>query len=178
MRCERAIFCGAGGQGLLTIGKLLAGLAVERFPHVTYIPSYGAEVRGGVSNCRVILSDGEIASPVVEQADAIVAMNQPSADRFLPMLVPDGTAFVNTSLVVPPAGLERVVALPATQWAQEFGDIRTANMVMLGAYLGRRDLLVPERVLRAIEECAPRVGRQTTDANRRCFPRGWDAARA
>ena len=175
MKRERVIFSGAGGQGLMLIGKLFAGQAVNKFPHVTFIPSYGAEVRGGTSNCLITLSDEEIASPMVEEADSVVVMNQPSAERFLPMLAEGGTAFVNLSMVDMPKGLACVVAVPATQWAQELGDIRAANMVMLGAYLGAKRFFAPDEMVQAIELAwAGKGGGQAARINVAAFGRGWD----
>ena len=94
----RIIFSGSGGQGLMFIGKLLAGLAMDEYRHVTFLPSYGAEVRGGTSNCQVVLADQAIATPRVISADVLVLMNQPSVDRFMPSLASGGRAFVNWSV--------------------------------------------------------------------------------
>ena len=159
----------------MLIGKFFAGMAVDRFAHVTFIPSYGAEVRGGTSNCRIILADEEIASPVVEEADAVVVMNQPSADRFLPLLAPGGTAFVNLSMVTPAAAVANTVGMPATAWAQEMGDIRAANMILLGAYLGRRKFFTRDAVLAGIAALfAGKGGGKSAEINSRAFLRGWN----
>ncbi len=133
---ERAIMAGFGGQGLMFMGKLTAQMMMEEGFHVTYFPSYGAEVRGGTANCHVIVSSDEIASPMVEEADTLVLMNQPSYERFKALLVPGGVALVNCSLTQaenpPPAGV--ILEIPATQMAADLGDVRVANMVMMGAY--------------------------------------------
>jgi 2-oxoglutarate ferredoxin oxidoreductase subunit gamma len=174
---ERVIFSGSGGQGLMLIGKLFASLAVDKFPFITFIPSYGAEVRGGTSNCRIILSEEEIASPIVEHADSVLVMNQPSAERFLPMLAEGGTAFINQSMAAVPAHLGNVVAVPATEWAQELGDIRAANMVMLGCYLGRKGYFTREDMLATIGRVfAGKGGDKAVEINRQAFLRGWDHA--
>ncbi len=175
MKRERVILSGAGGQGLMLMGKLFATLSVGRFLHITFIPSYGAEVRGGTSNCRIILSDEEIASPIVEEADSLILMNQPSADRFLPFLAKDGTAFINLSLVEFPRNIRNVVAVPATAWAQELGDIRVASMIMLGCYLGKKGFFTRQEMTQAIEEVFRGKGEaKMAELNRRAFLRGWD----
>jgi len=172
---ERVIFSGAGGQGLMLIGRLFASLAVGKFLHITFIPSYGAEVRGGTSNCQIILADEEIASPIVEEADSIIVMNQPSAERFLPMLAKGGTAFVNLSMVNIPTNIPNVVAVPATQWGMELGDIRAANMVMLGTYLGKKGFFSRDEMIQVIEHVsAGKGGEKAAEINKQAFLRGWD----
>jgi len=133
---ERAILAGFGGQGLMFMGKLVAKMMMDEGLYVTYYPSYGPEVRGGTANCHVVVSSEEVGSPTVEEADTVVVMNQPSYDKFMPYLAPGGVALVNSSLIRienPPAG-RTVLAIPATEMATEMGDVRAANMVMMGAY--------------------------------------------
>ncbi|MCK5849707.1 MAG: 2-oxoacid:acceptor oxidoreductase family protein [Kiritimatiellae bacterium] len=178
MKTERVIFSGAGGQGLMFIGKLFANMAIDKFPFLTFIPSYGAEIRGGTSNCRIILSGEEIASPVVEEADAMLVMNQPSADRFLPMLIEGGSAFINSSLVETPSSKKwKIVDVPATEWAQELGDIRCANMIMLGAYLCNEGIFDCEKVGLEIEKIFIAKGKDVGKLNVKAFLRGWNHAR-
>ena len=132
---ERIIFAGFGGQGILFMGKLLCFAMMNAGKHVTYIPSYGAEMRGGTANCHVIVSDRPIASPLVTTASMAVVMNQPSYEKFKTRVAPGGQLFVNTSLVDvedPPDGVE-IVRVPATGTAHEMGSVRLANMIMFGA---------------------------------------------
>lgn len=131
---ERMILAGFGGQGLMLLGKLFCFFEMHKGLHVTYIPSYGAEMRGGTANCSVRLSQDPIASPMVPVASTIVVMNQPSYEKFKNRLKPGGYLFVNSSLVEvtdPPADA-RIVEVPVTQMAAEMGDVRNANMIMLG----------------------------------------------
>ncbi len=131
---ERMILAGFGGQGLMLLGKLLCFVEMHRDLHVTYIPSYGAEMRGGTANCSVIISEDPIASPLVSQATTVVVMNQPSCEKFKNRVAPGGYLFVNSSLVEmagPPEGIN-IVEVPATEMAAELGDVRNANMIMLG----------------------------------------------
>jgi len=145
---ERAIIAGFGGQGLMFMGKLTIKTMMDEGLHVTYFPSYGAEVRGGTAKCQIIVSSEEIASPIVEVADTLIVMNQPSYEKFKPQLAPDGVMLVNSSLVrasdPPPARM--IIEVPATQTASDLGDVRCANMIMMGVYNVVRDF-VPFEVL-------------------------------
>jgi len=147
---ERMIMAGWGGQGLMTLGKLVANIMMDQGRHVTYFPSYGAEVRGGTAHCQVIFSDEPIYSPIVERADTLLIMNQPSYERFRPRIVPGGLLVLNASMVADEAPHEgiTVVRVPATDLANELGNIRVGNMIMLGAYRAVRDVL-PEEAIRA-----------------------------
>ena len=139
----KTIFAGFGGQGVLSMGLSLAQAAMLEEKNVTYLPSYGAEVRGGTANCTVAISDEEIASPVASSPDFVVAMNQPSLLRFQNQIQSGGVLLFNSSLVE--AEIERgdieVVGVPANRIAEELGSPRSANMVMLGAFTRKSNLL-------------------------------------
>ena len=169
---ERVIIAGFGGQGIISLGKLYASLAAERFEHVTFFPSYGAEVRGGTANCSVILSDEEIASPLVEDADTLIIMNQMSADRFGPRLLAGGLVVLNSSLVSA-NDFAAPVEVPATEVADQLGDVRAANIVMFGAYLKRRPLLEFANVAAAVKEAfgkrKPALGKLNAEALKRGY---------
>jgi 2-oxoglutarate ferredoxin oxidoreductase subunit gamma len=171
MPTHQAILSGAGGQGLMFIGKLLANLAVDHYPHVTFMPSYGAEVRGGTSNCQIILSDETIATPMVEVADAEVLMNQPSVERFLPRLAPDGAAFINSSMAS--AEHDNAVLIPATEIALDAGDVQAANVVLLGAYIRRTEVLDHDEALEGVTRVSKPKGRRVVEINRRAFETGY-----
>ncbi len=137
---ERLLIAGSGGQGVISLGKLVARLSVETIPHVTFFPAYGAEVRGGTAHCQVILASDEIASPVAESFDSMLLMNEPSAHRFLPLLDPRGLALLNHTLCERRDD-PRCVPFPATDIADRLGNRMAANLVMLGAWLARKPLL-------------------------------------
>jgi len=145
---ERLIFAGSGGQGVLTLGKLLAEAAMSDGIHVTYFPSYGSEVRGGTAHCNVVVSGEEIFSPIVEHANAMVIMNQPSLDKFLPRLSAGGLLLVNSTMARPPSLADGVVLpIPATALAsEEIGEVRAANMIMLGALLARKSIAAQSKI--------------------------------
>jgi 2-oxoglutarate ferredoxin oxidoreductase subunit gamma len=170
---ERVIFAGFGGQGVLTIGKMVARMGMQKFEHVTYFPSYGTEVRGGTANCQVILSDQEIASPIAERADSAILMNQPSLERFLPRVKRQGLAFVNTSLIESPED-RRIVPLPATEIASELNDVRAANIIMLGAYLSGRKWADKKLFIKSLEEMFKKKGEETLELNLKAFELGWN----
>jgi len=151
---ERLIFSGFGGQGLLTAGKLLAACAMAEGRHVTFFPSYGAEVRGGTAHCHVVIGDGPIASPMVEEATALLIMNTPSVARFLPRLVRGGLLVLNSSMAPSPEesdGIE-LLGIRATKLATDIGSPQVANMMMLAALNEVKRLVKPERLMQVLAE--------------------------
>ena len=128
------IFSGFGGQGIQAAGKLIAYAAMLEGKHVSFLPSYGPEMRGGTSNCHVIVSDETIGSPILNRADVVMAMNRPSLDKFENYLEPGGMLLFDSSLVNrEPARKDiRVFAIPATQIASDMGNLAFANIIMLG----------------------------------------------
>jgi 2-oxoglutarate ferredoxin oxidoreductase subunit gamma len=131
------VFAGFGGQGVILAGKLLAQAGVDHGLQVTWLPSYGPEMRGGTANSTVILSDDAIGSPVVDNPTALVAMNLPSLDRFENTVAEAGTILVNSSLITRPANRNdvRTLRVPLNDVAASLGNSRAANMVALGAVI-------------------------------------------
>jgi len=177
---ERLIVSGFGGQGVLFLCRIVAQAMMHAGQNVTFFPAYGPEVRGGRANCHVIVSSGEIFSPLVTHADALVAMNQASWDYFLPSLLPDGLAVINTSLATPQGEQpsQRLVPVRATDIANGLGDVRVTNMVMLGAYNHVRGLLGLGDLLEHLREALGRSKAALFDLNRRAVERGLEAADA
>jgi len=139
----KTIFAGFGGQGVLSMGLNLAQAAMIEGKHVTYLPSYGAEVRGGTANCTVAISDEEIASPVASSPEFVVALNEPSRIRFQNQIESGGVLFVNSSMAEAEIarGDIEIVKIPASKTAEEMGAPRSVNMVMLGAFTRRSNLV-------------------------------------
>ncbi len=133
----KSIFAGFGGQGILLMGYALATAAMMEDKYVTFLPSYGAEVRGGTANCTVSIADEEIASPIASSLDYLVIMNAPSLARFQNLLKRGGGCFVNTSIVHQKVSRRDIMVyeIPAADIADQIGDVRVANMVMLGAFI-------------------------------------------
>ena len=157
----KAIFAGFGGQGVLSMGLSLAQAAMLEGKNVTYLPSYGAEVRGGTANCTVAISDEEIASPVASSPDFVVAMNQPSLLRFQNQIQSGGVLLFNSSLVE--AEISRgdieIVRVPASSIAEELGSARSANMVMLGAFTKKSNLVSLSSVIEALRNTLKSKGK-------------------
>ncbi|NLF30226.1 MAG: 2-oxoacid:ferredoxin oxidoreductase subunit gamma [Planctomycetes bacterium] len=175
---ERAILAGWGGQGMMTLGKLLAWTLMQEGKEVTYFPSYGAEVRGGTAHCHVVLSDRPIHSPIVESADTLIVMNQPSYERFRPSLRPGGLLVLNRSLIEVRSeeGVD-LLAVPASEIADELGNIRVANTVMLGAYNQVRGLTTAEKLQAALDRQLSGSKAALLDVNRRALAQGAEFAR-
>jgi len=149
----KTVFAGFGGQGVLSMGLNLAQAAMLEGKNVTYLPSYGAEVRGGTANCTVAVSDEEIASPVASSPDFIVAMNQPSLVRFQNQIQSGGVLFINSSLIEAeiPRGDIEIVRVPANSIAEELGSPKSANMVMLGAFTKKSNLVSISSVIEELK---------------------------
>ena len=145
---------GFGGQGIMFIGKLLAYSAMKAGMNVTWIPSYGPEMRGGTANCTVVLSNKEIGSPVITSPQALIIMNNPSLDAFEARIQSNGHLFLNSSLVTNETrrGDIQVVRIPANDVALEVGEKRTANMVMLGAYVGQTKVVTKPSIFEGLKE--------------------------
>jgi len=150
----KSIFAGFGGQGILMMGYVLAYAAMTEEKFVTYLPSYGAEVRGGTANCTVSIGDEEIASPIVSVPDFLAVMNAPSMERFQNLLRKNGGCLLNTSLARDVAARKdiQVFEIAASETAEDLGDIRCANMIMLGAFLKLTEQVSPESVLGVLEK--------------------------
>lgn len=171
---EKVIMAGFGGQGLLFMGKLVAQIMMDQDNHVTYFPSYGAEVRGGTANCHVIISDDAIYSPVIEAASTLVIMNGPSYERFAPRLEPDGLLLLNTSIATDcePIDSGTIIEIPATDEANALGDPRVANMVMMGAYVEARDLVPIDVVLDELAKVLAKKKPEMLTVNKAAIDRG------
>ncbi len=168
---ERILIAGSGGQGVILVGKILATVSLRTVPHITFFPSYGAEVRGGVSHCQIILSSDEIASPVSTRLDTIMSMNQAGSDEFRSRLEPDGLLIINRSLCQVPKNGD-ILAPPASEIANDLGEARAANFVMLGVYAARRAHVRPDDAEAAIEKTFGHKNRTACDVNLRAFQAG------
>ncbi|MBX5326976.1 MAG: 2-oxoacid:acceptor oxidoreductase family protein [Candidatus Bathyarchaeia archaeon] len=148
------LMAGFGGQGLMFIGKLLAYCAMKRGLNVTWIPSYGPEMRGGTANCTVVISDEPIGSPVISAPEALIVMNNPSLEAFESKLKSGGRLFVDSSLVTRKVMRKdvEVVAVPADDIAMEVGEKKAANLVMLGAYIAKTGVISKEDVAEGLRE--------------------------
>ncbi|MCL1935592.1 MAG: 2-oxoacid:acceptor oxidoreductase family protein [Defluviitaleaceae bacterium] len=150
----KIVFSGFGGQGVLTLGQLVASLAMKKGKQVTWMPSYGAEMRGGTANCTVIVSDKIIGSPVAYEIDILVAMNTPSIDKFANSLKNGSFVFSNSTLVKEPKLKDdvKLIEIDATGIATKIGNIKVANMVMLAGFLQTINLFTLEDIEDMLQE--------------------------
>jgi 2-oxoisovalerate ferredoxin oxidoreductase beta subunit len=164
---------GFGGQGILFLGALLANVALRKNYEVTWLPAYGPESRGGTANCNVVISTEKVASPIVSEPTVVMAFNGPSVDRFEPDVQSGGLLMYNSSLVTdePTRTDIEVYAVPATELADELGDGKVANLVMLGAYLGHTGMFRAEDVDDALD--AVIKYEEMLELDRRAVARGF-----
>ena len=175
----RILIAGFGGQGVLFLGKLIAHAGVLLGKHVTWLPSYGPEMRGGTANCNVSLSDDAIGTPFITKPTALIAMNQPSLEKFAEAVVPGGVIVVDTTLAMNASevhsseGVARF-EIPATQMAEDNGLKGLANVICLGK-LWKETRFCDRGVLdAALEKCVPAKHRNLLEPNRRALQIGID----
>lgn len=173
------LFAGFGGQGIMFIGQLLAYAAMDHGYHVTWIPSYGPEMRGGTANCFVVISSDPIGSPVVAYPDVALVFNRPSFDKFEPLVRDGGLLVVNSSLVDGETEREAVdvARVPATKIAAQVGAERLTNAVMLGAMLTAEPILPITAIEAALEAHLPAHRRDALAANIDALQRGGQHVR-
>lgn len=172
------IISGFGGQGALFAGQLLAYCGLDNDLHVTWFPSYGPEMRGGTAHCTVIVSDEEIGSPVVRNPTAAIVMNIPSLERYEPLVHEGGYLVVNTSLVDRSPTREdiEVILIPANEIAEEIGDKRLANLVLLGALISKLGVLSVDALGKSLGKHIPEHRRNLLEGNLQALKRGVELA--
>lgn len=171
---QEIIMAGFGGQGIMMMGKLLTYAGMKEEKEVSWMPSYGPEMRGGTANCTVIISDKLIPSPMSSKPDSIIVMNLPSLDKFLPKVKSGGTVFMNSSLIDEDVTREdvKVIKVPANEIANELGNSRIANMVMLGSYVEEKDIVKPETVENSLENVLSARNQDLIDLNVKALEKG------
>lgn len=172
------IISGFGGQGVMFAGQLLAYAALEAGKHVTWIPSYGPEMRGGTAHCTVIVSERPIGSPIVRSPGAAVVMNLPSFEKYQDRVRSGGVLVVNRSLIERQCSREDldVADIPATGIADELGNNRMANLVMLGGLLGKLPVLSVDQLAGALKAHIPERHKHTIPANLKALKKGYELA--
>jgi len=151
---SRVLIAGFGGQGVLSTGELLANAAMLENRHVSWMPAYGPEMRGGAASCGVVIADDEIASPVVSQPTALLAMSGPALARFEPSVEPGGLVLVNASLIPEGPGRSdtKIVRIPAQSLAEKLGKVQVAGNLLLGVLIGLTGMVSLDAVLAAMEK--------------------------
>ena len=175
---EGIIFAGFGGQGVILSGKLLSIAAMIEGKHVSHIPSYGAEMRGGTANCSVMVSDQMIASPIIYNPSICVILNQPSLLKFEPRLKKGGLLIYNSSLIeIKPSRNDiKIVAIRANDLAAEVGSARVANMVAIGQLVKLKpELAKLESVIKALEKAVSSRNKELNVINEKALRKGYEA---
>ena len=171
---KEIIISGFGGQGVLFAGQLLAYAAMDEGLQVTWIPSYGPEMRGGTANCTVVISDERIGSPMVSHPSSVIAMNLPSLDKYEDKVKEGGVLIVNQSMVdreVKRTNI-KVAMVPANKIAEDLGEKRMTNMVLLGALLANMEILPIKTIEKALKEHLPARHQKLLDLNGKALQKG------
>lgn len=174
---NKVIIAGFGGQGILFGGTLIAQTAIEESKETTWFPSYGAEIRGGTANSTVIVSDEEIGSPIILNPDILIILNDQSLNKFLPRMKPGTTVIVNSTLIKSKVAKDgvKIIEVPASEIAHtQLGDIRTANLVAIGAMLKATSVLKLESAKSACKTVLadkPKL----VDMNQKALQLGFDS---
>ena len=176
MKTTQILIAGFGGQGVLFAGKFLAYKGLVQDKQVSWLPSYGPEMRGGTANCSVIISDTPVGSPIITNPDALVAMNLPSLQKFVDTVVPGGHIFIDSTLIT--AKVERsdvhVHYIPATQMAKDAGFSTLANMILTGKVLKELDAVSFDGNKETLEAFIPAKKAGLIDMNCQALQAGYD----
>lgn len=177
---QEAIFSGFGGQGVLTMGMLLGYAGIIEDKEVTWMPSYGPEMRGGTANCITIVSDTMISSPIISRFDSCVALNQPSVDKFESKIKVGGNMFFDsTNILIPPTREDiNVFAVPVSEEAQKLKNSKVMNMIMLGAFVKITEVVKVETIYKALEQVLPERYHKLIPINKQAFEIGMDLVKS
>jgi 2-oxoglutarate ferredoxin oxidoreductase subunit gamma len=172
------IIAGFGGQGVLSMGQIIAYAAMKEGKEVSWMPSYGPEMRGGTANCIVIVSEQRISSPIVTKFDTAIVLNQPSLEKFESAVKPGGLLiYEKSSIVLPPTRTDiEILAIHGMEEAQKLTSKQVANMVMLGAFLDRRPIVQPNHVVDVLRNVLPAHRQHLVPLNEKALVRGKELA--
>ena len=175
---HEVVIAGFGGQGVVLAGQILAYAALAEERQVVWAPSYGPEMRGGPVHCTIIVSSHRIGSPEVSLADSVLIMDRASLNRLARRLKPGGLLVVNSTLVPDPPEIDdcAVLSIPANDAAEELGNVRVANVIMLGAFLSERPILSIDSVVGAMRLLAGKGFQHLLEVNERALADGADLA--
>ena len=171
------VIAGFGGQGVLFMGKVLAYTGLVSDKQVSWLPSYGPEMRGGTANCHVIVSDEPVASPLIINPTTLFAMNFPSLKKFEEKVVPNGTIVIDSTLIDEKEITRKdinVVSIPAAKWAEELKAVKLANMILLGAYVKESNAFDIDTLLKGLEKSMPKNKPELFDMNKKAVMRGYE----
>jgi 2-oxoglutarate ferredoxin oxidoreductase subunit gamma len=171
---EEIIIAGFGGQGVMSMGQLIAYAGMLEGKGVSWLPSYGPEQRGGTANCAVVVSDEPVGSPLVTTPSAAIVLNNPSFDKFEPRVRPGGLLIVNSSIVVRNSKRKdiKIIELTATDIANDLGNARVANLILLGAFLESTRIVSPESVLESLKKVLSSNKHHLLEINKKALQKG------
>ena len=170
------IFAGFGGQGILFAGKVVAYAGMNEGKNVSHLPSYGPEMRGGTASCSVIVSDDDVASPIIPEPGVLVVMNAPSLDKFEKSVLPGGKIIMESSLISRKCERDDVdaFAIPATQMANDMGLPKLANMIMVGKLVKETEMFTWDQLETAVSKLVPAGKPELLENNMKAIKAGFD----
>ncbi|MBM4158871.1 MAG: 2-oxoacid:ferredoxin oxidoreductase subunit gamma [Ignavibacteria bacterium] len=173
---EEIIIAGFGGQGVLSLGQTLAYAAMLEGKEVTWMPSYGPEMRGGTANCITILSDLAISSPIISVFDTAIVLNQPSMDKFGPKVKKDGLLVYESTNIMTVSDRKdiKIFGIPAAEAANKLNNTRVANMILLGSYLAKKPVVKIDSIIQALSEVLPERYHHLLPLNRQALETGLE----
>lgn len=171
------IIAGFGGQGVLFAGKVLAYTGLVNGFEISWLPSYGPEMRGGTANCHVIMSEDPVASPLITKPTALIAMNLPSLRKFEETVVPGGTIIIDSSLINEKVSRDdvKVVSVPATEMADKMNMRKMANMIMVGAFVKATECVSFDGLMKGVAKCVPASKPELLEINKKVLLTGYEA---
>lgn len=173
---ERIILAGFGGQGILFLGKVLAEVGMHSGKHVSWIPSYGPEMRGGTANCSVVIAKEPIGSPMVNEPDCVLALNKPSIDKFAKTIRQGGVLVYNSSMSDQKPEKDGVtcIPVPASQIAEELGSSRVTNLVMVGAFAKYSQMVKYDDLVKWLPQIIPAKKKELAEINLHALKKGYE----
>lgn len=175
---EEMIIAGFGGQGVLSMGQILCYSGVMENKEVSWMPSYGPEMRGGTANCIAIISDSKISSPILTKFDTVIALNQPSLDKFESAVKPGGLLIFEASTILNPPTRKDIVIIPieAANEATKLKNSKVMNMIVLGAFLQMKPIIKMENIIEGIKKVLPERYHHLIPLNKQALEKGMELA--
>ena len=175
---EEVVIAGFGGQGVLSMGMILCYSGIMEDKEVSWMPSYGPEMRGGTANCIAIVSDSKVSSPIISKFDTVIALNQPSVDKFESMVKPGGLLlYESTNVITPPTRSDiDLVGIPASAEAAKMKNIKIMNMIVLGAFLKKKPIIKFENIIEGLKQVLPERYHHLIPLNTEALNKGMELA--
>jgi 2-oxoglutarate ferredoxin oxidoreductase subunit gamma len=175
---EEIVIAGFGGQGVLSMGMVLCYAGIMENKEVSWMPSYGPEMRGGTANCITIISDKKISSPIISKFDTVIALNQPSVDKFENALKPGGMIiYESTNVINPPTRSDiEIIGIAGSAEAAKMKNTKILNMIMLGAYLNKKPIISMDNILNGLKKVLPDRYHNLIPLNEEAIKRGGELA--